>query len=87
MRLTTTPPRIRSDPKDQPRLCPLGEPAAGSADHEMCVDRVPFRFAVLTVQPGREELLTLGAIHITMVAHRVPTVPEAAGLLSIRVRI
>jgi hypothetical protein len=67
-----------SEPRDP--CCPLGEPAAGSADHEMRIDRFPFHFAVLTVQPGREELLTLGAIHITMVAYRVPRVPEVAGV-------
>ncbi len=60
-------------PGDIHRL--VGEPAAGNTDREVRVDHIPFRFALLAVQPGRKGLLTLCAIHVTMVAHRIPEVP------------
>ncbi len=59
----------------------VDEPAARSTAREMRVDHVPFRLALLAVQPGGEVFLTLRAVHVTLVAHRIPRVPVNPSLL------
>lgn len=53
----------------------LGKPAAGSAAHEMRLDRRLLPLAVLAVQPGGETFLAPCAIHTTMVAQQIHGVP------------